>query len=94
MRRWTRLDDVPAMRQAKLLLARRSELLHSDGPAATEDVRQSWQRLDELAKSAQAQFPLSDSAVTDLRADLQRRVLALYEAEVSAHSALATTLGG
>jgi hypothetical protein len=87
-------DDVPAMREAKLLLARRSELLHSDGPAATEDVRQSWQRLDELAKSAQAQFPLSDSAVTDLRADLQRRVLALYEAEVSAHAALAKALEG
>jgi hypothetical protein len=46
-------------------------------------VRQSWQRLDELATSAQERFPLSDSAVADLRADLQRRVLALHDAEVA-----------
>jgi hypothetical protein len=60
-------DDVPAMREAKELLVRRSELLHSDGTAATAAVSAAWQRLDELAKAAGEQFPLSDAAARELR---------------------------
>ena len=82
------------MREAKELLARRSELMHSDVPDATDEVRGTWGRLDELAAAAQERFPLSDSAVADLRADLQRRVLALHAAEVAAHDALTATLKG
>jgi hypothetical protein len=37
---------------------------------------------------------LSDSAVADLRADLQRRVLALHDAEVAAYAALSAVLAG
>ena len=81
-------DDVPVMREAREVLARRSELMHSDGPPATEAVRAAWQRLDELAAAAEQQFPLSAAAVVDLRADLQRRVRAIHAAEVSAHEAL------
>jgi hypothetical protein len=87
-------DDIPAMREAKELLARRSELMHSDVPDATDEVRRTWARLDELAAAAQERFPLSDSAVADLRADLQRRVLALHAAEVAAHDALTASLKG
>ena len=72
-------DDVPAMREAKDVLARRAELLHSDGPEATAAVRESWQRLDELARSAQERFPLSDAAAADLRAALQRRLSLVLE---------------
>ena len=86
-------DDVAPMREAKELLARRSEHMHSDGPAATEEVRRAWWRLDELAKEAGAKFPLSDAAAADLRADLQRRVAALYDGEVRAHDALTKALG-
>ena len=98
-RQWTDLadaalpDDVPAMREAKDLLARRSELLHSDGAGATAAVRATWQRLDELAKAADENFPLSVDAARDLRADLQRRVLALHAAEVEAHEELSAVLG-
>ena len=81
-------DDVPAMREAKDVLARKSELLHSDVPASTNEVRAAWSRLDELAASAADTFPLSDAAAADLRADLQRRVLALHASEMSAHEAL------
>ena len=99
-RKWSELADaalpdaVPAMREAKELLARRSELLHSDGPPATDEVRRAWQRLDELAKAADERFPLSDGAVSDLRADLQRRVLTLHADEVAAQQALAAVLEG
>ena len=85
-------DDVPAMHEAKQVLARRAESMHSDGPEAIEAVGQSWRRLAELATAAQEQFPLSESAVADLRADLQRRVLALHEGEVAAHAALSSLL--
>lgn len=99
-RQWSELadaalpDDVPSMREAKTLLARRSELLHRDGPKATEEARRMWQRLDELAAAAQERFPLSDSAAAELRADLQRRVLALHEGEVAAHEAMAGVMQG
>ena len=85
-------DDVPAMREAKELLARKSELLHSDVPTSTDDVRAAWARLDELAASSADTFPLSDAAAADLRADLQRRVLALHASELSAHEALTRVL--
>jgi Domain of unknown function (DUF4872)/Butirosin biosynthesis protein H, N-terminal len=81
-------DDVPAMREAKELLAQRSELLHSDGPPATDAVRATWKRLDELATAAEQEFPLSASAVVNLRAELQRRVRAIHAAELAAHEAL------
>jgi hypothetical protein len=93
-RQWTELadaalpDDVPAMREAKELLARKSELLHSDVPASADAVRATWNRLEALAASAADNFPLSDAAAADLRADLQRRVLALHASELSAHDAL------
>jgi Domain of unknown function (DUF4872)/Butirosin biosynthesis protein H, N-terminal len=87
-------DDVPAMREAKELLARRAELMHSDGPEAVEEVRNAWKRLDELSNAAQERFPLSDSAVADLRADLQRRVLALHAAEVAAQESINAALDG
>ena len=95
-RRWSELadaalpNDVPAMREAKELRARLSEL--SNRPAGVDEVRRTRQRLEDLAKSAQEKFPLSDIASQDLRADLQRRVLALHAAEVAAHEAMAATL--
>jgi hypothetical protein len=64
------------------------------GAALPDDVPAMRQRLDELARSAQERFPLSDSAVADLRADLERRVLALHDAEVAAHAAVSTVLAG
>ena len=99
-RQWTELadaalpDDVPAMREAKELIARRSELLHSDVPASADDVRAAWQRLDELAAAAGARFPLSEGAAVELRADLKRRVLALHAVEVAAHEELTAIVGG
>ncbi|MGE0886576.1 MAG: DUF4872 domain-containing protein [Blastocatellales bacterium] len=83
-------DDVPLMRSAKELLTRRRELLH-DG-AAVEDVRAVWHELGEMAKRASQQFPISAADCAELRAQLRQRVLALYEGEVAAQSALLTSL--
>lgn len=82
-------DDVPVMREAKALLARKAELLHSAGPDAVEERQRSSARREELAAQAAKKFPLSDAACAALRADLQKRVLAIYEGEMAALEELA-----
>lgn len=95
-RQWSALaeaalpDDVPLMRQAKELAVRRAELLHNG--ATAEEVRAVWVQLSELAGQAREQFPLTEPDVAALRAQLQTRVLALYEGEVAAQAALAKAL--
>jgi hypothetical protein len=96
-RRWSELadaalpDDVPALREAKELHARKAELTHDGGPA--EEVRAIWQRLGELEEQTRERFPLSDAECTDLRARLKRRIMALYEGEVAAHAAIPAAIG-
>jgi hypothetical protein len=91
-RRWSELadaalpDDVPALRAAKELRLRKSELLHDGAPA--EEVRAVWQRLGELSQQASERFPLSDAECAELRAQLQTRILALYEGEVAGQAAI------
>ena len=79
-------SDVPAFREAKELQTRKAELLHDGAPA--EDVRAVWQRLGELSKEARQRFPLSEADCADLRAQLQARILKLYESEVAAQAAI------
>jgi hypothetical protein len=85
-------DEVPLLREAKELHVRRAELLHEG--AAAEEVRATWQRLDELQQQASAQFPLTAEDCAALRAQLQTRVQALYEGEVAAQAALVSMLAG
>ena len=95
-RQWSELaesalpDDVPLTRAAKELCIRRRELMHDGAPV--DEVRAVWQELGELAKQASLQFPLSATECATLRAQLQQRVLALYEGEVAAQVALLTIL--
>jgi hypothetical protein len=79
-------DDVPALREAKELYARKAELTHGGGPA--EEARAIWGRLSELEQQTRERFPLSDAECADLRAQLQARIMALYEGEVAAHAAI------
>jgi hypothetical protein len=77
-------DEVPMMREAKSLLARRAELLYSAGPDAVEERQRVSARREELSAAAAKKFPLSDGDCTALRAKLQERVLALYDGEMAA----------
>jgi hypothetical protein len=96
-RRWSDLadaalpDDVPALREAKELHARKAELTHDGGPA--EEVRAIWQRLGELEEQTKERLPLSDAECADLRAQLRARIMALYEGEVAAHAAIPAAIG-
>jgi hypothetical protein len=86
-------DSVPELRTLKELHSRKAELTNSEGPAAADRVRACWSELDAAKRRAKEAFPLSDDDCTALRADLQRRVCALYEAESAAHQALAEATG-
>jgi hypothetical protein len=85
-------DDVPAFREARELLARRSELMLGGDPSAPDGIRDCWKRLAQLEAGTREQFPLSDGECADLRADLQRRITALYEGERAAHTAIGEVL--
>jgi hypothetical protein len=97
-RRWSELadaalpNDVPMLREAKELHARKAELTHDGGPAA--EVRAIWQRLGELEEQIKERFPLSDAECADLRVQLKARIMALYEGEVTAHAAIPNVIAG
>jgi hypothetical protein len=84
-------DDVPELREAKELHARKAELRAEGGPGAADEVRAVWDRLGELARQARERFPLSDADSEALRLRLQQRVAALAEGERAAHAALVET---
>jgi hypothetical protein len=90
---WTALAEaalpstVPLFAEARELLTRRAELLHTGGPAeATAEV---WSRLGQLQGQARANFPLGEADVAALRRSLQDRVRALHQGEAAAQQALA-----
>jgi len=91
-RQWSALadmaltDDVAAFAEAKDLLASKAELAHSGGSPA--EIRGCWRDLDALAAQARKRFPLSETAVSDLRHRLKERLLAIHVAEVEALDAL------
>ena len=86
-------DDVPAFREAKSLLTRKTELMASDGPTAADEVRAVWTDLGDMAKRVGEDFPLSEGACAKLRANLQARVRSIHSDETAALSALAEVGG-
>ncbi|NOT07729.1 MAG: DUF4872 domain-containing protein [Gemmatimonadales bacterium] len=97
-RDWTALanaalpDEVPAFRQTKELLARKSEFLHEQTAEATEEVARAWAAFGEEGERMKKAFPLDAAQSRALRRELKRRVVALHEAEVAALEALGAWL--
>ena len=85
-------DAVPALAEAKALLARKAELFASGG--TPEEISAAWSRLDALSEEAGREFPLSDAEAGELRAGLAARVLDLYAAEVAALDELRAAVEG
>jgi hypothetical protein len=79
-------DEVPVCREAKELFAHKAELI--DGGGSPDEIRAAFARLDELRPRTPDQFPLTEAECTALRARLQARVQALYDAEVAARDAI------
>src|SRR5262249_17590221 len=74
-------DSVPAFREAKWLYARKAQLTRTG--ANPEQIRSIWGQLGELQQQVRKRFPLTDTECAELRARLQARIRAIYEAEVA-----------
>ena len=84
-------SEVPQFREAKELHASKAELTNSGG--SVDEIRACWARLGDLRQQICQHFPLSETECDTLRAGLQTRARALYEAEVAARDALREVMG-
>jgi hypothetical protein len=95
-REWSALADAalpdsePLFREVKQILARRSELIHAEGPEAAPGISACSAALSQTGKA----FPLDDAGSTALRRELQRRVTAICEKEQAGLAALQGWLRG
>jgi hypothetical protein len=80
--------DVPLFRKARELLARKSEVFHSEGGGGTDALAAIWSELAVLATEATECFPLSEPQCEALRGELARRVRRIHELETEALTAL------
>ena len=89
-RDWSALADaalpegMPGFRKPREMLARISELYHSEGAAAAEEIRQGWVELEASGTGVGEDFPLGVAECDTLLRDLQARVKNLHRAEVDA----------
>jgi Domain of unknown function (DUF4872)/Butirosin biosynthesis protein H, N-terminal len=84
-------DDVALLQRVKVLLAEKAELLHTGAPA--EAIRAVWQQLAECEQVAREAFPLSPESAAELRQQLHRQILQLYQREVAAQQLIQEYLG-
>lgn len=86
-------EGVPLLREAREIQADSARRYLSTGPLAAPEIRRRIERLGEIGELASTGFPLDESEVADLRADLARRVRAIHAAEVAALGDLAAIVG-
>lgn len=83
---WTALagaalpSGVPRFAEAARLMARRSELLHSE-PDGKAEMASVWQELFALGAKAAREFPLDESESSALRRELQVRMATIHAEE-------------
>jgi hypothetical protein len=83
-------DDVPALKEAKKRCARQAEQKYAGFAASTEGSCANWVGVP--GDDVRAKFPLTEAECADLRAGLQTRIRALYDAERAAAAALDETI--
>lgn len=77
-------DSEPALAETKALLRRKHALLMQQGQAGVDRAEPVTAELAALGCAASGNFPLDDTAVASLFAEIGERVRELYEAEVRA----------
>lgn len=74
-------DDVPLLKEAKTLLARKYALFIERGAEALDEIRQTNSRLKTLQKEAAANFPLSETETDAFHTRLAEQVLKVHDCE-------------
>ncbi|MBZ0292032.1 MAG: BtrH N-terminal domain-containing protein [Anaerolineae bacterium] len=77
-------DSVPLFAETRQLKLRKHDLFIQQGPDALDEIRQINSRLREIIASVEADFPLSDQSVIELRATLAEHVLKIHDLEYEA----------
>jgi hypothetical protein len=85
--------SVGPLAQAATFVAEYDRVLRAGGPAAASKLSQLGHSLVALGERMGDEFPLDDSAIAELRADLASRLRDLHAAEDRALSALEDALG-
>ncbi len=85
--------EAPMLGEARAAIDRKTELFIESGAARLDEISACYDRLEALKAEAEADFPLSNAEVADLRADIRDRVLSVHEAEEAAATALKAALG-
>jgi len=86
-------DAVPLLREAREIQTANARRYRERGGASLDENRLATARLGAIRATVSADFPLAESDVADLRADLGRRVRAIHAAEVAALDELASVVG-
>lgn len=85
-------DIVQPFKKTKTLLARKYELLRTQGDAGLTEVAKVSKKLNTLASALTAQFPLSDHQINELFANLQAQLYNIHAAEEKALAELKTVI--
>jgi len=81
-------DEVPALKEARDLTDRQRALFFAQGRAAQEQMQSLSACLEGLRRQIGQVFPLGKSGTEDLLEEVRRRVLAVYQTEQEAVSAM------
>lgn len=98
-KRWNELaatllpDEVPSLKEARNLTDRRQALFYSDGRSEQDQIQLISTQLEEIRRQTGQEFPLGKSGIADLLEELRRRVIAVYQVEQEAVSALSKGVG-
>lgn len=85
-------EDVMLLAEARQLMTREHELFIQSGTTHLDEIRQAKNRLCEIKAEVSAEFPMSETEITDLLTQLQSQVLHIHDIEQSAIHDLQTLL--
>ncbi len=81
-------NRIPEFKQAKSLIRKRRTMFTGKRKPNFEQIRANGNALEELTTAFDKEFPLEDSAITELFEGMQTQLFDIYESEVAALAAL------
>ena len=81
-------DAVKPLKETKTLLVQRDEALKTKGQSGLEELEKVGQQLHAMREAFDKKFPMNDSDIATLFADMQKHLYGIYETEVKANAAL------
>lgn len=77
-------DEVPVLKETRVLMLDRHQLFLNKGNAALKDIRQMNNRLEEIKNQVSEQFPINSAEAAELNASVRDKVLEIHDIEFKA----------